>query len=295
MKRLLLNIWVILIALLASYVSYSFAALTIPGGDIIPSASIIVSADGSTVEEVGQSFWLKILWLMKIVVSGFALIFMVMIGANMVIMSESEERIKTQRRQIVYVLVGFLFLNIPGVVYEVISPASASENTIGVGSWSSTGTLWYTAWLQWLTWSLFGFFRVFAYGVAILMLSWGFFRLILSSGDEERVKAAKSRVINSVLALVFLLFAEAWIRAISGTSFVSSVSGIAGQAFRLAIFFAAPVAIFFIIYGAYYYITSAGDEDRIKKWKNILVNTFIASLILIAAFSFLSDLASFTF
>lgn len=106
---------------------------------------------------------------------------------------------------------------------------------------------------------------MFAYGVAILMLSWGFFRLILSSGDEERVKAAKSRVINSVLALVFLLFAEAWIRAISGTSFVSSVSGIAGQAFRLAIFFAAPVAIFFIIYGAYYYITSAGDEDRIKK------------------------------
>ena len=82
---------------------------------------------------------------MKIVVSGFALIFMVMIGVNMVIMSESEERIKTQRRQIVYVLVGFLFLNIPGVVYEVIAPASASQNNIGITSWSDAGTLWYTA------------------------------------------------------------------------------------------------------------------------------------------------------
>lgn len=296
MKRSLLNIFVILVALLAGYVSYSFAAqLVIPWSDTIKGASIIVDANGNTIEQVGQSFWLKILGLMKIVISGFALIFMVMIGVNMVIMSDSEERVKTQRRQIVYVLIGFLFLNIPGVIYDVMMPGDASSQSIVSGSWSSASISWYTAGLDGFIGSLFGFFRVFAYGVAILMLSWGFFRLILSSGEEEQVKAAKSRVINSILGLVFLLFVEGWIRAVSGTNFVASISGVAGQAFRLAIFFAAPVAIFFIIYGAYYYITSAGDEERIKKWKNILMNTLIASIILIAAFSFLSDLASFNF
>ncbi len=37
----------------------------------------------------------------------------------MVVFSENEERIKTQRKQIFYSLLGFLFLNIPGVVYQI--------------------------------------------------------------------------------------------------------------------------------------------------------------------------------
>jgi hypothetical protein len=52
---------------------------------------------------------------------------------------------------------------------------------------------------------------------------------------------------------------------ISTSDIGSSIPGIAGILFKIALFFAAPTAIFFIIYGAYYYITSAGDEERVKK------------------------------
>jgi hypothetical protein len=62
----------------------------------------------------------------------------------------------------------------------------------------------------------------------------------------------------------------------------------------LAMYFAAPVAIFFLVTAAYYYITSAGDEERIKKAKSIFTNTLIAALILLGAYSFLSDLVSFS-
>ncbi len=34
---------------------------------------------------------------------------------------------------------------------------------------------------------------------------------------------------------------------------------------NLALFFAGPVAIFFLTIGAWYFITSAGDEERMKK------------------------------
>lgn len=44
---------------------------------------------------------------------------MVMIGANMVVFSRDEEKIKTQKKQITYSLVGFLFLNIPGMLYQI--------------------------------------------------------------------------------------------------------------------------------------------------------------------------------
>ena len=88
-------------------------------------------------------------------------------------------------------------------------------------------------------------------------------------------------------------FVELWSRLIAGGDFREYIPFVGGRIFGIVLFFAAPVAIFFLIYGAYYYITSAGDEERIKKWKSILVNTFIASLILIAAFSFLTDLINF--
>lgn len=53
------------------------------------------------------------------------------------------------------------------------------------------------------------------------------------------------------------------------------------------------MAIFFLILGGYYYITSAGDEEKAKKGKGIVVNTFIATIILIASYTFLKDLADF--
>lgn len=296
MKRFL----IILIGIIAwwalLYSATTFAAtLIIPSGDTIKGSSILVDASGWDAVTVGQAFGLRILNLLKVVVSGFALVFMVMVGVYMVVFSENEERVKTQRKQIVYILIGFLFLNVPWVVYDILSPADASGEVIGMGSYTETWIFWYQAGLPGFVGDLVGFFRVFAYGAAILMLTWGFFRMILSSGDEEQVKSAKSRIIYSLLALVFLLFIDIWIRMVSGTSLSASVPGVASILFRLALFFAAPTAIFFLIYGAYYYITSAGDEERIKKGKNILLNTFIASLILIASFSFLTDLISFTF
>ena len=33
-----------------------------------------------------------------------------------------KEEVKKQKKQILYTLVGFLFLNIPGIVYRVMSP-----------------------------------------------------------------------------------------------------------------------------------------------------------------------------
>jgi hypothetical protein len=43
---------------------------------------------------------------------------------------------------------------------------------------------------------------------------------------------------------------------------------------------------------AYYYINSNGEEERIKKAKNIVLNTTIATVVLLASYAFLLDLAT---
>jgi hypothetical protein len=63
----------------------------------------------------------------------------------------------------------------------------------------------------------------------------------------------------------------------------------------MALFFAGPTAILFLLYGGYLFISSAGDEEKAKKGKNIVINTAIATLILIASYTFLKDLADLTF
>ncbi|MGB2110475.1 MAG: hypothetical protein ACPHY8_00630 [Patescibacteria group bacterium] len=51
---------------------------------------------------------------------------------------------------------------------------------------------------------------------------------------------------------------------------------------NLVTFFAGPVAIAFITYAGYLFITANGEEDKISKAKNIIVNVLLATVILLA-------------
>ncbi len=139
-----------------------------------------------------------------------------------------------------------------------------------------------------------GFFEVFIFGVAIVSFTYGLFRLIMSGGDDERQKAAKNKILYGTLGLIFLGFVRVWWSIVASGDFKGKFATVWSKMLGLALYFAGPVAIFFIVLAAYYYLTSAGDEERTKKAKSILVNTFIASLILLAAYSFFSDIIDFS-
>lgn len=136
------------------------------------------------------------------------------------------------------------------------------------------------------------FVRIAVVGAAIFLFVMAGLKLIASGGKEESIKEAKGRILYGVLALVFLGVIEAWVQvAYSGD--IPKGQGIFSQLSNLALFFAGPVAVFFLILGGYYYITSGGDEEKAKKGKSIVVNTFIATIILLASYTFLRDLADF--
>ena len=295
-SRYILMILAVLI-FIGGYMSVSYA---LPDDAwAIKNASIggSVGGWGDPIEAV-QSLAFRIFALGKIFISWLALIFMVMIGANMVVFSRDEEKIKTQKKQITYSLVGFLFLNIPGMLYQIFFSTPKNTQTIAwgqPGGWSEFfgGIFWDDTILWGFMADIIGFLQVFIFGVAIIMFTWGLFRLIISGGDEEVLKSAKNRIIYGVLALLFMAFVRFWGPVIANGDLVWEFSTTAQKLFGLAFLFAGPIAIFFLIWGGYYYITSGGDEERIKKGKNIIVNTFIATLILIAGYSFMADLIKF--
>ena len=126
---------------------------------------------------------------------------------------------------------------------------------------------------------------------AIFMLTLAGINLLVSRGREEKMKEAKNIIIYTILALIFVWIIEAWKRlAFNGE--ISDGVTLFGSLVNLALFFAAPVAIFFMTLAAYYYITANGEEEKVKKAKNIIVNTVFATLILLAAYTFLLDLVT---
>lgn len=216
----------------------------------------------------------------------------------MIVFSENEERVKTQKKQVMLTLLGFMFINIPGIIYQIFFGTPKSGEIIAdtpVG-WSSTigGFFWDSIIIDGFMGNLIRFFQVFIFGAAVLTFTWGLFALITSGGDEEKMKKAKNRILYGTLGLLFLSFVRLWGAMITSFNFVKDVTTVAGKFFALSLYFAGPVAIFFLIWGGYYYIASGGDEERTKKGKSIIVNTFIATLILLAAYSFLADLIKFT-
>ena len=116
-------------------------------------------------------------------------------------------------------------------------------------------------------------------------------QLITSRGRDEKLKEAKAKIIYTILALIFVGIIEAWKRVAFGGS-IEAGGNLFESLANLALFFAAPVAIFFLTLAGYYFITSNGDEERVKKAKSIIVNTLLATLILLAAYTFLLDLGT---
>lgn len=136
------------------------------------------------------------------------------------------------------------------------------------------------------------FVRVAIVGAAVFLFVLAGLKLIAGGGKEENIKEAKGRLLYGVLSLIFLGVIEAWIQvAYSGD--IPRGQGLFSQLANVAIFFAGPTAIFFLLMGAYYYVTSGGDEEKAKKGKRIVINTFIAVVILLASYTFLKDLADF--
>lgn len=235
--------------------------------------------------------------------NGLAVIFMVYIGIMMTVAYGDDGELAKQKKQLMYTLVAFLFVNVPGQIYNIFTAGremggrdvtmTPSQSDFGASQKSGSNIFVnFDVWNTTIENGVLAFIKIAVVGIAVFFFTLAGFKLIVSGGSEDSRKLAKNRFLYGLLSLVFLGVIQAW------TSFVYSGDMPAGQSMfaslaNLALFFAGPTAIFFLVLGAWYYITSAGDEEKAKKGKTIVINTFIAVIILLASYTFLKDLADF--
>ncbi|EKE27029.1 MAG: hypothetical protein ACD_4C00084G0002 [uncultured bacterium (gcode 4)] len=245
-----------------------------------------------------SNFWFNILHTLKIVVWWMALIYLVFLGFQMMMAMWADDKLSTTKRQLYYTLIAFIFINIPGSIYEVLSDKSKNmtdnptfTDVDGESKWNIfiNFDLWNLVVRDWII----GFVRVFIVALVIYLFTFAWISYMSAWAQDDKKKKAKWKFIQGFFWLIFLWIMQAWIVVVHSWD-IPNAQWLFAQVINLWIFFTGPVAIFFLILWWFYYITSSGDEAKAKKWIAIIKYTFIWVIILLASYTFLKDLSCFT-
>lgn len=244
-----------------------------------------------------ESIWFGILTTIKYIVSGLLVIFLVYVGIQMIIsMWNDEDKLSTAKRQLWYTVVAIIFINIPWTLYNMFVTNKWQIDWRIIWTWSSQ----ISQQSDNIFINMFNFDRGFnswvvlfleslIFSIAIFVIMLAGIKILASRWRDEEISEAKDKIVWSIIWLIFVWFIESW-QAFVYNGVVKDWASLFMTIEELALFFAGPVAIFFLTLAWWYYITSNGDEEKVKKAKSIIINTIIATIILLASHAFLKDL-----
>lgn len=97
------------------------------------------------------------------------------------------------------------------------------------------------------------------------------------------------RLVYGTIAIIIVGFIELLYRAIffRGPLNTPAIMQVILNAASFFVYIGGMIAFVYIIIGAYWFITSNGNEERAKRGKMILLYTFIGSILLLICYTFL--------
>ncbi len=247
-----------------------------------------------------QSTTMNIFKTLKIIIWGLLVIYLVYAWVQMILsMWDNEQQLSEAKRSVRYAIIWLLFINIPWLLYNSFSNKRTTDDvtsTVWDGVTIYQRNIFMNSEVFWSTlWNILTFLQISIVAIAIFMIVFAGIKIIMASWDEDKVTESKNKILWSIAWLVFIWVMEVWRNVVFKWDFKWQGQELFSTLANLALFFAGPIAIFFLSLAWYYYITAWGDEDKVKKAKSIVFNTLIATLILLGIYTFLLDLKTLSF
>lgn len=130
----------------------------------------------------------------------------------------------------------------------------------------------------------------------LAMAIYAFYRIITSWGDEEGAKAGKRTVIYAVVGFALLKFPELIIKTIYGEAECSVFGctitnpdprgfvGVFASAINYVNGFLTLVVLFLVLYAWFLVLTGAGDDEKMKRAKNIIIYAIIGVVLIVSSY-----------
>lgn len=301
MKNLLKITIFLILSFLAFWINgvnaWSIPLDSVNWSENIKSHSIVNIANTDTwdISNDAKILWFKVLTIIKYIVSALLVILLVYAGIQMIMsMWSDEDKLSNAKRQLRYTLLWLVFINIPWSLYRIFEKSWSSTIDWGINwTWSSESDISVLIntdlFSETINWWVVVFIQAGMSAIAIFIIIIQGINILTSRWREEQITEAKNKITWSLIWLVFVWFIEAWKRVVYSGN-ISDWADLFNTMENLVLFFAWPIAIVFLTLAWYYYITANGEEDRIKKAKSIVINTVIATVILLASHALLKDL-----
>ena len=240
-----------------------------------------------------QSIILAIAKVFRNLLGGFAIIWIIISGVQMVIAGGDESKIAEQKRSVTYAVIGLaiilllermivLIYGVPGVERGFIErPEGLSQEFLGLVS----------------------FIKAVIGAAAVLMIIISGFRTILAAGEEEKIIKQRKSIIWIIVGIVIILVNQFIIKnlyiepvekqiaetgeVITQTN-VESVIQFIGTIIQFFLGFVGLIAFAALIYGAGTMIANYGNDELVQKAKKIIKNAIIGIIIIISAFAIVS-------
>lgn len=261
---------------------------------------VSIDEKNGSMESQIEETTLRVFKTLKIVIGGLLVIYLVYAGVMMILsMWDDDQKLSESKRSIRYAIIWLLFINIPWLLYNSFSNKRTSDDI--------TSTIWDSVTIYqrniFMNSDVFGstlgniltFLQISVVAIAIFIIVFAGIKIIIASGDEDKITESKNKILWSLAGLVFIWVMEVWRNVVFKWDFKWQGQELFSTLANLALFFAGPIAIFFLSLAWYYYITAWGDDDKVKKAKSIVLNTLIATLILLGIYTFLLDLKTLSF
>ena len=255
-----------------------------------------INSSWDLVENI-ESVWFNILTTIKYIISWVLVILLVYAWIQMIIsMWNDEDKLSTAKRQLWYTIVWLIFINIPWTIYSMFVTNKWQIDWRIVGTWSSqisqqSDNIFLNIFNFDTTfnWKIVLFLESLIFAVAIFVIILAGIHILSARWEESKITEAKNKILWAIVWLIFVWFIESW-QSFMYNGEVRDWANLFYTIEELALFFAWPVAIFFLTLAGWYYITANGEDEKIKKAKSIIINTVIATVILLASHAFLKDL-----
>jgi hypothetical protein len=234
-----------------------------------------------------QQLALNIFYTLLGVVVALAATAIVAGGVMYILALGDEARASRAKRVVTYAIIGLFIAGIPLLIVNIICDV-LNLTTPACQSLSPPASFRNIA--DNITNFLLGLVVFLAFAAVV----WGAVMYITALGDESRVAQAKRILLGAVIGIIIaglyyaIITAACYVigQSIDGeecTNNVQQFADIILSAVGIFLALLAPIAVGAIIYGAYLYITSLGQEDRAAQGKRVLLYATLGIALSIAA------------
>ncbi len=232
------------------------------------------------------AFWLKNFFV------AIAVVFLIIGVLKLLFSWWDEEDVKKWRRNIIWTSVGIVVMQIATAVWRTLYLTDESQRVDGRLGWQF--------WIN-IFEPLVNLLTLLAGFGFLIMMVYAFYIIVSGGGDEEKLKKWKNIVIYAIIGFLFIRIPKMFVTAIYGEPTAAckdtslfSIGGcemgekklewaisIFGKVLTYINSFIMLITIILVIYAGWLVLISWGDEEKLKKAKNIALYIVIGLVLLV--------------